>query len=358
MAADSEVFIERFLKYTIRNNVSNLETLLELRGLSPLWQKYIEQYSSEVRNYLTLDKKLNELLYVDEKIYNQYYYPRILILNRITPIMDEYEKVLLPGVIDEEIEDDLDDGVKQIIHRVLPTNMALPREFKLFLSIYRKYPHVAISLYFPSFLHKVATLQVKIARSYEFRDNSFLTLLTPLCYTKHYQLEQKDSQYLIVLFHFTPLGKRAQELTPDERYFVHHLAVKNLENEEEHQVALLTFMENIMKTIAENKEETNGKTEESEEEEEDESIFEKNVPEIEEEVETKPIRSLNAEEEESEEEESEDDLFEDFSPEQGNGHSAKKTYNKNSEEIIESFGLQLFEECCQYLVTNHQFGFN
>lgn len=248
----NESTIASFIHYVYEHRLLSLDHFLTLRRVSPTWAKIIDRQVEDIHLFMELERKLHDLLYVDDKIYDEFTYNRHLIKVALHQHMPQYEGLYLPGVREEMMADDLADdpeAASVLVQDLIVNMVRLPPEFRIFLNIYQKYPSVCLTLYAPNFLQDIMTIQQRLIEEYKYKDLSFLVLFTPLCHSKHYQIGDKDSQYANVLFHVHIIGKKALELSPDERYYVRQLPMKNLEDMQEHYASLKTLTDSLTRKI-------------------------------------------------------------------------------------------------------------
>ncbi len=155
-----------------------------------------------------------------------------------------YHGRLIPKLI--TVQDDLDDESDAIAI----IDDYLPKEFAVFLEVYKEFPSPKIKIYTPVSMKQILDMQFALTREFLIENKLVKKLvhIHPLCYSKHYKNNMNDTQYINVLCYVNILGESEQV----ERFFVMILELDDLQDKKAHMTMLIEKINVITTKVSSN----------------------------------------------------------------------------------------------------------
>jgi hypothetical protein len=240
----------KFLNFL--EQIGDESLLFHCRLICKLWNNYIFSRNI-IKDYAATQKNIRNLLWYDDKVYDEFYYKRMILCNKLCGLDDEYKQLMIPDIQQYISDLDDDESMQFVIEKPLPLDI------RIFLCEYFHSPNVIAHLYSPDFIRKVSELQSALLRTYliDSMDIDKLILFTPICYSKHYRMRVKDQSFINVLCYINIIDVCLESEFPsmDERYIVFELPLVNLKDKVMHQEELQKFLLRKSQSVALNPDE-------------------------------------------------------------------------------------------------------
>lgn len=248
--------MEYLVHFIIKKNLVSVTKLLQMRTLSRQMGVSIENESFDVKRLLKFYKEITQKLCYDSKVYDQYYYRRLVIQNNILQIFQKYKEITIPSI--SSCYTDLDDNDDDFQEKMYFVNEEpIPIEFNIFLHEYKKSPSVHVRPYPPELIQQIILKQRENIRRFlinmgEKLDLHGISYLVPLCYSKHYPSHYRDGQYINVLCYINLIDKELEPEFPEpcERYITFIVEMDDLDNVNNHYLAIKKFLNKISRSVS------------------------------------------------------------------------------------------------------------